>query len=332
MPTKWFKMPDGSRLEVEEVLEKGLLIDRYPTPYLRECVDRRRWRGRCSTTQCLRGTRLAYLEILVDYEVDPDDQAFRIVGNRGHSRLEQNISVQELAEQRFTEGEISGIADHLEPDPAAPGFYILDDYKVSGSYKIVLALGLTKKKRQATDKNGQPAVYKRAGKWGKIGDPRMEDYSVVDPSKRDMGDWGLQLNQYRIRAEAELKIEDQPVKISRMRIFIPVRDGGLEVARRRGVEYKTYSFWIEKMADEEVTAYFEKKRVALVGAMDGYQMSIDAGHEQDQAMLDNMPAACGKDEAWNGRRCQGYCPVAEVCARVGNPYVSPAEEVGSEQR
>ena len=321
MPQKWFKMPNGELMEIETVVKEGLLVEHYPSPYIRECAEQRPWTGKPSTTQLIKGTRQAYLELFQDFAIDPDDQAFRIVGTWGHTGLELQAGEGEMAETKFSEGEISGIADHMELDPAEPGSYIMDDYKVSGSFRVVKALGIVKKTRPMVDENGEPVVYKKSGKWGKAGDPRTEDYYEADPKQVDLGDWKLQINFYRIRAQDELH-----VKISRMRIFVPVRDGGLMMARNRGITKKTYSFWVPRMDDDEVRAWFEKRRAALIGATTGYAMSIEAGDSAEKALLDNIPEACSKDEAWDGNKCRGYCPVAEICTKHGNPFISAPEE------
>ncbi len=334
MPIKWFKMPEGELVDTATVIDRGLLIDHYPTPYLMECANQRTWNGQASTTQLIRGTRLAYLELLVDYAIDPDDQAFRIVGSRGHAKLETQANLRgDFAETRFDHGEITGIADHLEPDPAAPGFYILDDYKVSGAFKVLKGLGLTKveRKRPMLDEQGNPVLYKKAGKGFQKGDPRMETYHEVDQTKRDVRDWDLQLNHYRIRAEAELVVNGEPVRISRMRIFVPVRDGGTHTARSMGIDKKTYSLWIPIMDNAEVMEYFERKRKLLLKAMEGYHMSIDAGHDHEKALKDNAPPPCSKEEAWDGRRCSRYCDLAETCAKIGNPYLSRDEHDREEE-
>jgi len=324
---KWFIMPDGELMEAETVINEGLLIEQYPTPYLMECASNREWRGTTSTTQLIRGTRLAYLEILVDYAIDPDQQAFRIIGSRGHSKMERQAKLRgDLAETFFDQGEISGVADHLEEDPQAPGKFILDDYKVSGSYKVLKGLGLVKRERPMVDEAGNPVLYKRSGNGFQKGDPRTETYYEMDPGNREVPEWDLQLNHYRIRAEAELEVDGEPVKISRMRIFVPVRDGGTQAARSRGVEHNTYSFWIPKMDDEKVMEYFNKKRDALLSAYEGYRMSVEAGRDYEQAVIENAPPPCTKEEAWDGRRCERYCGLKDICVKIGNPYLSAGSD------
>jgi len=248
--------------------------------------------------------------------------------SRGHVKLEVQAKLHGgMAETRFDQGEITGIADHLEEDPSNPGFYILDDYKVWGSYKVLKGLGLAKveRKRPMLDEQGNPVLYKKAGKGFQKGDPRMETYFEVCPDQRDIPEADLQLNHYRIRAEAELEVDGAPVRISRMRIFTPVRDGGTHVARSRGIDKLVYSIWIPIMDNAEVMQYFETKRKTLLRAMEGYHMSIDAGHDHAKALGENAPEPCTKDEAWDGRKCEKYCNVAGACAKLGNPHLSRGE-------
>lgn len=314
---KWFKMLNGELMETQTVIDEGLLIDRYPTPYLRQCIDEREWTGRPSVTQCLNGTRLEYLRILTDFAVDPDDAAFRIVGTRGHGRLEDKAGKDDFAEVKFA-GDITGMADLLEPDSAAPGEHILTDYKVWGSFRIKRMRPVVERTRPLLDEHGEPVLYKRAGKYGGPGDPKQEVYYIPDPdSRRDLMDADWQVNKYRQLAEEHLG-----VKISRMRIFVPVRDGGMRAARDNGVDTKTVMIDVLPIDDEKVTEYFDRKAKALGGAMQGYAISIAAGHDDVKALVDNMPDACTKEEAWDGRRCQDFCDVADACVAAGCPYLS----------
>ncbi len=331
---KWFKMPNGELMEVDTVIEQGLLIDYYPTPYLKECAQERPWTGKPSTTQLIKGTREAYLQALTDYAIDPDDQAFRIIGTRGHHKLELRADEKMLAEGKMEKDEVTGMLDLLEEDPQRPGWYILWDYKTSGSYKVMKALGIVEKSRPMVDSDGVPVVYRKAGTRTegrkkiafKAGDPRIEKYYEPDPEQRDIPDWDLQVNRYRIAAE-----EYYGVKISRACIFIPVRDGDTQVAKGRGITRKTYVIPIPEMDPAKVEEYFNRKRDVLVGAITGYQFSVDNGDSEEKAVKDNVPPACDKLEAWEGRKCAKYCAVAERCVQIGgNPYISPADLAGKE--
>ena len=162
MPLKYFIAPDGKKLLVSRCIEEGLLIDNYPTSYLRLCAQERKWTGKPSTTQLIKGTREAYLSLLTDYAIDPAKQAFRIHGQTAHKKLEHNVSEKDYAEFHCDDNEITGILDLLENNN---GLWYLTDYKTWGSYSVMKTLGIEVKKRPMLDEEGNPVLYKRSGKY-----------------------------------------------------------------------------------------------------------------------------------------------------------------------
>ncbi len=308
---KWFISPDGERFLVKDCLEKGLLSEYYTLPYLLMCSDERPWTGKPSVTQLINGTRLEYLKILTDYAEDPSDKAFAILGTKGHSKLEEYAENSLLVEIKLDDDKMTGITDLLEKQPN--GEWWLTDNKTSGSYKIMKALGLVKKKRPAFYPDGNPVRYKRNGKGYKAGDPKMEDFYEVDKSCIDMFDWELQLNKYRKMIEEKMNII-----MSRLKIFATIRDGNTHVARSRGVMENVYYFDVKFLDNEFIDDYFEKKRKALLD-------SLDFGYPEDMIVpmddvIKNCPPRCNNQENWDGLRCKKYCPVQEACSKIDLPY------------
>ena len=192
-----------------------------------------------------------------------------------------------LSEEKL-DGDDTGILDLLVPDETIiEEAYALWDYKTSGSFKVAKALGLVAKK--VPDPNG--AVYKTSGKWGKAGDPKLITIFESDPTEVDMWEWEYQSNNYRI------KIEDVGFPISRMFNQITVRDGGTLVAANRGITKNIYKIPIRRLPDKQVKEYFSMKREALLSFLSNGK----------------YPPPCNSAESWNGRRCQGFCDVAEFC-------------------
>lgn len=320
---KWFLI-NGEKVPVQEAIDSRAYIDRYPTAYLRLCAEQREWKGKASVTQLLNGTRQAYLKLLVDFAEDPDDQSFRVHGTLSHEDLESfGGQVREITETRLEGIQITGITDMVELDGKKK--LVLTDYKRSGSFAVARWMGATKRQRAMIGRDGQAVLYQRSGKGYTKGQPKQEVFYEFLLENRDAFEIDMQLNMYRILFEASYD-----VKIDRMRAFAIIRDGGTQVAKNRGMVRNTYPIPIPRLEDGYVLEYFATKRDALLAHLQGHQLSIDAGHDAGKAVMDNMPTACNEKEAWKGRRCQGYCPVAEVCAKAGNPYVGPTEEVGSE--
>ena len=110
----------------------------------------------------------------------------------------------------------------------------------------------------------------------------------------------LQLNDYR------LKLEAAGYKVHVMQLEMVVREGGGWYAKNKfQLGQNHYLMEIPKLPDEEVRKYFETKRSELMRALKG-----------------EKPRLCNAKESWNGRRCNGYCPVANACAQFGdNHYI-----------
>ena len=107
----------------------------------------------------------------------------------------------------------------------------------------------------------------------------------------DMWEAELQLNHYRTFVEAA----GFPVK--QMYIEAIVRDGGTFSAANRGIKENVYLISIKKLPDDEVKSYFKTKSTALLKAL-------------NEKIL---PERCSDLENWDGRKCKGYCIVADYC-------------------
>jgi hypothetical protein len=316
---KWFLHPKTKeKLLVKDCLDKGLLSDFFPLAYLHICAEEREWKGKASTTQLLDGSRMSYLKLLTPYAIDPNDSAFRVLGTKSHAKLEKLTPKKSFTELSIPETDISGIADLLEQQ--SNGEWWLTDYKTSGAYVVRKALGLVKKKRPAFDENGNPILYVKGGKWGKVGDQKLEDYWEVDENQKDIKNYKLQLNKYRKEIE-----EYFGIIISGLKIFFIVRDGGIKASLDNGISQKTYFIDISFMDNEEVDKYFNTKNDLLLKALDNYNNAEEEINPEleykEKALFKFMPDPCNAEESWQGRRCNGYCPVSEVCQKTGCPYL-----------
>lgn len=241
---------------------------------LRFIAEQREWTGTPSTTQLLKGTREAALEILFPYYIDPQKAIFRIIGTKGHRLLDQYVGDNELGEIRIKDEISSGAFDFYDDG-------ILFDTKTSGSYKIRKAMGLyqvdvpTGEVYKTGDKKGQPKTKKE---W------RENGY-------RSVLDWAIQLNDYR------LKLESCGFPVKQMLIEALARDGGLRASSSNGVEQNGTLIPINKIPDRHIKAYMQFKKEQLINAL----------------KVGTMPPKCRGRETWAGRKCQGYCNVVEYC-------------------
>jgi len=283
---EWFKCPDNQIIPIKDCLAKCRMDERCLTlPTLTLMAQEREWKGQASTTQLLNGTMLEFLKLTQPYVVDPDKRAFALLGTRHH----QNLA--EIAKQLGLPAEIPlhvdrDIFDLLEPDETG---FALTDMKTWGSYKVAKALGIVEvgKKPHPTE------IYKRSGSWGQAGTPKMITIFQAMPQEADLFNEELQLNRYRIM------LDELDIQISRMQLQITVRDGGLDVASRRGITRNIYRIPIRRLDDNYVGSYFNTKQEALKAALKDGKW--------------NEP--CNDRECWGGARCRGYCEVFMFCPK-----------------
>ena len=118
MPLRYLNCPDGVRRHINVCLDKcprpeGRCLS---LPTLISVSRQREWTGKPSTTQLINGTRLAYLQIVHDYAVDPFDRAFALLGTRHHMRLEKVAQTLNALSEEKMDGDDTGILDLLVPD------------------------------------------------------------------------------------------------------------------------------------------------------------------------------------------------------------------------
>lgn len=307
---EWFKCPDGKIAPVKDCLSKCRMEERCLTlPTLTLMAKEREWTGTPSTTQLLNGTMYEFLKLTQPYVVDPDSRAFMLAGTKHHTALE--VVAKELGLPSEIPLNIDrDIFDLLEPDKdylainktTSVGItslngletlghsFAITDYKLWGSYRVAIALGIVKV-GQKPDPSGE--VYKTSGKWGQAGTPKMVSVFQSMPQEADVFNEELQLNHYRIM------LEELGIAISKMQLQVTVRDGGLAVAHSRGITRNIYRMPIQKLDNEEVIAYFTIKANNL-------RLALEQGKWEQP---------CDSRECWEGARCKGYCEVARYCVK-----------------
>jgi hypothetical protein len=284
VPAVGFKYPNGNTVSFDDVregnvdiLEMGMSL-----PTLIEMSKERDPNRKPSTTELLTGTCESYLKRTKDYFVDPQDRAFSLAGTMHHSRLEKHEDDRHLLEQKLEEFNITGIADLYDKKTK-----MLLDYKNTGSYKCAQLLGMTY--NLTPDPSG--AKYKSSGKWGRKGSPKMVKQWYRDEGLAEYGDWGWQLNWYRYL------LTKSGYEVDNMYIQVTLRDGGLAVSRDRGLDKHIYLIEVPKYDDEVLENRFLTARDELTKALE----------------TGNLPQKCSSEQTWNGRKCQSYCDVRNLC-------------------
>ena len=286
-----FICPDGSKIKIEDCFARCQFGHRCMTlPSLAIISSERKWTGMASTTQLLLGTMEAFLKLTKPYYVDPDKRVFMLGGITVHRNLDMKAKELGLTSELALSID-RDIIDLLEWDD---GDLVLTDHKWWGSFKVAKALGIVEVGKQP-DPSG--AVYKTNGKWGKAGSPKMIPVFREDPDKVDNWEAELQLNNYRVKATPLLK--SVGLKIKRMQLEVFVRDGGLYIAKDRGVVRRSYMINIPEIPDEVVMDYFCYKQDCLTKAL------------QDKGWY----VPCNAEECWGGNKCEEWCEVWEHCPK-----------------
>jgi hypothetical protein len=273
---KYFQCPNGEKTEIDACLKQCTQCERcLSLPTLRMISTQRTWTGKPSTTQLLKGTREAYLEIIHnDLVMAPQERAFMLLGSKVHGNLEQ-YTPSELSEERLEDENTTGAFDLYDAENQT-----LYDYKTWGSYKVMKALGIE-------------MVDVPTGEYYKTGDKKGQEKTRKEPRqcKPDMEETELQMNDYRI------KLESAGFQVKRMFVEAIVRDGGTFSATSRGIDKNIYLIPITRMDDEFVKLYFTNKSKDLLTALD----------------TKTMPPPCTDKECWEGRKCKDYCSASQYC-------------------
>lgn len=313
MPAKWFTCPAGT-VEIEQCLKECPIRDELPAgrclslQTLRAIAEQRKWKGKPSVTQLLKGTREAYLEIVTDYAIVPDEEVYRVFGNRVHAYLD-TFTIDEISEHTLEDDILTGTPDFYDPATCW-----LIDHKVWGSYKVNRALGLVQVEIETDETYKTDAEPKTIIKALKLARELIKDDDTlklldkaIDMSERqgkkkkrkewqeggikDRLEVAIQQNYYRIL------LEMCGYKVNGMAIEALVRDGGLLMANMRGVESKAKLIPINRISDYWIKKYMQKKKDRLLDALANKK----------------LPPLCNSRERWKGRKCEKYCNVREVC-------------------
>lgn len=291
MPAKFFECTDKEKIKITDCLKpRGCRLDNRcaPTPYLKAASFDREWRG-VSPSSAASDARLLWLKAIKPYVINPASRAYALLGTAVHGKLsiyDYNV----LAEETLSDEQMKGTADLLEKDENNEGF-ILTDYKTFGSYKVMKCLGIASKTVKVLDSEGNQVLFKSGRRKG-VGKTRKE--IEIKPENIDIENESLQLNRYRIF------FEKNGFPISKIQLFVIVRDGNTMAARTRMVDKNTYIVPVPKMPDIEVLNFYNEldEKVKL-------------------AFKEGYAPKCSDKLCWDGRRCQGFCEVSDYCRAMG---------------
>lgn len=290
--------PDGKEYLIEDCLKKcrlagGLEAGRcLSRRTLKRMAEQRTWTGLPSTTQLISGTRCEYLKITEIYAEDPQGLVFALFGTGVHAVLEEVELEGTISERRLKSEHCSGAYDLYDEEDCT-----LYDVKTYGSYKTQKVTGLQKIKTP---------VYGEDGKQKKYRNGRLMYDVTWEIGRRDRSELAYQLNDYRMKAEADGR------KVNNLVVEIITRDAGTFSAKDRGVQVNAQLVKVNKISDRWVEAYFRTKSENLRRAVE----------------IGEMPPVCKPKERWGGKRisnadgsithvpgmkCEKFCPVWKKC-------------------
>ena len=256
-------------------------------------VSDRKLGRKFSVTELISGTREQYLKKTIAYAINPQDHIFAMHGSAVHSICEHSTSSSVLTELRLANDLYTGQID-CYGDVLGNGKKILLDYKVTSSYKAMVALGYYKEDVPTGE------TYKTGLKKGQ---PKIKKVWRYDGVKK-LYEWALQVNAYR------LLLEEHNFKVDDMYIQLYVRDYSVRISSERNITQPMYLLHINKISDHWLKAYFSAKKEHLAAALN------------DKI----APAFCSHRESWHGRKCVNYCDVHEECKRLYAASLPVAEE------
>ena len=298
MSAKWFKCPDGQMIPIATCLQVGgcRMPQRCATiPFLTFIGYDRKWEG-VSPSSAGNGPRMLYLKATTDYVVDPNSRVFAALGTGVHGKLSiHSYTKDALSEEKLSDDKMKGIADCLETDETDSRYYVLTDYKTSGSYKVAKWLGIIAETKEETllDENDKPILLKSGKNKGQP-KTRQNRTILTDPIKADMREVELQINRYR------LLFEKHGFPISRMQIQAIPRDGGTYIAKNRGIDKNLYIIPVRRLQNKFVLEFYQ-----------------NLSDQVNEAFKTGYARQCNIWEAWDNRnRCENFCEVKNVCIEM----------------
>ena len=282
MPATKFICPNGQRIRITDCLSSCPNSQRCMfLPTLRavaNSLDRKI--SEPTVTELIAGVRETYLKKTSAYAVEPASVLYALQGQAIHSINELNTQGDILSEERLKDNITSGQFDLfgkiLDADDG-----VLGDLKITSSFKLMKALGIYKIKVDTGE------IYKSGLKKGQ---PKFKTELRYD-GVRDLLDWAIQLNAYR------MLLESTGFSVNRMVIQALCRDSGLRIAAERGIDKSVYIIPINKISDRWLSRYFQHKAKLLRNAIESK----------------TLPPICSFRERWGNRKSLGYCSARENC-------------------
>lgn len=274
---RWYICPDGENVDIQGCLKSCRMEQRCMSLPSLIVLSEFRPWKGVSASMAGKGNRQIYLEQTTDHARDPRESVFMLYGTRHHA---------------LKEDAAKNLNAFIEEDEIHTDYFShkeIIDYKLCGGYAVAKRMNM---------EEIQDGVYQRSGRRGDKtwteGEPKYRTVWTGEWDIKPDDPWALQQNRYR------MEWEKRGYEVERMTIEATIRDGGLQQSRK-GVDSKVYMIPMPLIEDEAVSEYYDIKGAVVEHALD----------------TKTSPGLCTQEERWNGRRCEGYCPVWAACLKVG---------------
>lgn len=126
-------------------------------------------------------------------------------------------------------------------------------------------------------------------------------YKLADldkPEKRasSLLQTSIQLSYYRDVLKEHLP---EGYTVKKLAVQVINRDGGTWVSRSRGIVERSPLILINGVSSHWVKKYLNRKKELL-----------------EEALKKDYAPPCRRTDSWGGRKCNGYCDVAEICKTI----------------
>ena len=269
-----------------------------PKAVIAAANDHRKWDGHVHVTDLIAGTREVYLKYTNEIHEEVENCVHKIAGI-GLGMAIQKFAPEGTTEVRVEWGGVVGRMDLVEDG-------VIYDFKHVGAYTVKKALGLISYDEDVLDEHGFTQTYKS----GKKKDQKKTRKAYrIDPDSVDLYPYDWQLNIYRFMLEQDGRNLGKKFTMS-LQFF--VRDGGTMAGSMHGVKNRYYDVDVPKITDSLIENFIKNQSQVLLDALDS----------------DTLPGECQSDECWQGKKCESFCSVREICAEHGCSWlgVPPPEE------
>lgn len=129
--------------------------------------------------------------------------------------------------------------------------------------------------------------------WGSY---KLKDIDKPEKRATSLLQTSIQLSYYRDVLKKHLP---KGYTIKKLAVQVINRDGGTWISQQRGIAEKSPLILLNGVSSHWVERYLNRKKELL-----------------EEALKIDYAPRCRRPDSWGGRKCKGYCDVAEICQTI----------------